>query len=337
MNTIQVGILGLGRIGASVGLALARYNGRKEANQQFIVSAFDPRSAVVSLAQERGVAKDYARSVHDAVAGKDIVIVALPYAEVQALYRTIASSLRQDVVLLDTSPLKMPSLEWANKHLSTAVHMVGITPILNPNYLFDGLDDTEHAAEDLFDRGAMLLSPSASANRDAVELAADFSTILGANSHFVDPAEHDGMIAATEGLPALLGIATFALLNRSEGWNDAQRAGNPALGQLTHHLRDSHPDDLRDLLLFNRENTMRHLSDLIDVLTAFQSDLARSDRNGLEALIIQSADSYNEWLQRRTSGKWDKREEPVQTTTTAMVSGLLGGYLSRRIRGDKDK
>jgi prephenate dehydrogenase len=337
MNSIQVGILGLGRVGASIGLALARYNARKEATQQFVVSAFDPRSNVLSLAQERGAAKDYARSVLDAVATKDIVIIALPYAEVQAAYRTIAPALRADVVLLDTSPLKLPSLEWANKHLPASIHMIGITPVINPRYLFDGLDDTEHASEDLFDGGAMLLSPDARANRDAVELAADFSSILGASSHFVDPAEHDGVIAATEGLPALLGVAMFSLLQRSQGWNDAQRAGNPALGQLTHHLRDSHPDDLRDLLLLNRENTARHLGDLITLLTAFQGALARNDRDGVEAFIIQAADSYDAWLGKRTSGTWDKRDEPVQGTTGAVMSGLLGGYLSRRIRGDKGK
>lgn len=333
-NSVHVGILGLGRVGASVGLSLRRYSARKDARQQFVVTGYDSRSDVLSTAQQRGALDQASRTPQDAAQGKDIVVIALPYADVEDTFRHIASVLRPDVVLLDVSPLKQASIEWAAQHLPERAHLVGLWPVMNPRYLFDGLDDTEHAAEDLFDGGAMLLTPNKTAITDAVELASDFSIILGSTPHFVDPAEHDGLIAATEGLPALLGIATFYMLRRRHGWNDARRTGNSALGQLTHHLRDTHPEDLRDLLLNNRENMLRSLDELLTVLDAFRDLLARSDRAGLEAAIIDSADAYADWLHKRTSGRWDDAAIPRDSGNDSLVSGLLGGFLARKLRGD---
>jgi len=334
VNAINVAILGLGRVGASVGLALARYSERKDARQKFEIVGFDPRSGVASAAEKRGAVQRTVRNVHDAVADKDIVFIALPYAEVETVFREIADGLRTDVVVLDASPLKLPSLEWRAKLLPAHVHLVGITPVVNPRYLFDGLNDTDHAAADFFDDGFMLVMPDPRAAKAAVELATDFSALLGATPHFVDPDEHDGLVAATEGLPALLGAMTFYMLQHGEGWTDARRMGNPAFGQLTHHLVDTHPDDLRDLLLNNRQNVTRYLGELIEVMTSFQDILVRGDRAGLEAALVESYDAYQVWLSKRTSGRWDETSKTGPDNTDSLMSGLIGNYLTKRLRGE---
>ncbi len=340
VNTIHVGLLGLGRLGASFGLALRRYGERKDARQRFECVGYDPRQRVAETAQARGAAARLARSAYDACTGADIVIVALPYAEVQAVYRDIGSALRADAVVLDASPLKLPSQAWAAKHFPAHVHMVGITPVVNARYLFSGLDEADSAAEDMFDGGALLICPDASAHKDAVELAAGLGQILGAAAHFIDPIEHDGLAAATEGVPALIGIAMFYMLQRSEGWSDARRMGNPALGQLTHHLHDSHPDDLRDLLLHNRENVVRYLNELIETLNDMRTLLSDADRDGLEAGIGSASAEFAAWMNARLSGRWDKNqpaESEIGRGSDGVMGSLLGGFLTRKLRGDDRK
>lgn len=334
MNTVKVCILGLGRVGASVALALQRYNGRKDARQRFAVTGYDPRDGTASTAQKRGAYERGSRSVENAVVNQDLIVIAMPYAEVRATYARIASALRADSVVLDLSLVKQPSLAWAKEYLAGRAHMIGIAPVLNPRYLFDGLDDAEHAADDLFDGGVMLLTPDSEAVREAVELAVDFCSILGGAPHFVDPIEYDGLSALTEGLPALLGVAAFYMLKRNVGWRDARRSGNPSLGQLTHHLLDTHPDDLRDMLLENRENIARAVDSMIQVLAEFQSLLERSDRAGLEAVLIDSSDAYAQWLSQRTSGKWEANTDSPDGGGS-VVSSLLGSYLTRKLGGDK--
>jgi prephenate dehydrogenase len=334
MATVSVAILGLGRIGASAALALKRYNEGKDTQHTFEVTAADLRAGVRDDAQKIGLPK-IERNLFDAARGRDIVVLALPYADVPAAYKSLAGEFRPGAVVLDTSPLKQPSLAWAKEHLPSEVHMVGMTPVLNPKYLFDGLDDTAHAQPDLFDKGGMLLTPSVSAVRDAVELASDFSTILGATPFFVDPAEHDSLMALTEGLPELLGVAAFYMASRRDGWNDAQRLTNPAFGRLTRALFDTHPDDLRDGWLNNRENLLRHLDALLENLRLFRGILAQNDRDALTGALFEASEAYSAWVNRRHKARWDEEssQEKPPSMGISMMTSLMGGFLTRRLQG----
>src|SRR4030095_15279248 len=136
MATVTVAILGLGRMGASIGLALKRYNERKDAAHTFDIVFADIRGGIREDAKTLGIDK-VERDVFAAAANRDIVVIALPYADVQTAYKNLGSEIRSGAVVLDTSPLKQPSLQWAKAHLRADAHLVGITPILNPKYLFD--------------------------------------------------------------------------------------------------------------------------------------------------------------------------------------------------------
>jgi prephenate dehydrogenase len=334
MATISVGILGLGRLGASVGLAIKRAQ-KANPRQQFTVIGYDTNSANASVARAKGACDSLAGSANEAVTMREIVVITMPYADVRETYRQIAPALKAGAVVLDMSPLVLPSMDWAKQSLKPEQHMAALHPILNPAYLFDGRDDLDHAAEDLFDRGAMLIMPSPTCAKEAVELAADFSEILGAQPRFVDPYEHDGWIAAMEGLPALLAAASFYMLRATEGWDDAQRAGNPNFGRLTHHLADTHPDDLRDMLLNNRENMIRQIDSLTDVLGALRAAFAANDRAAIEEALISSRDAYAYWLDRRERGEWDDspgKNAPQYNAGEMMMAGMLGGYLAKRLR-----
>jgi len=337
--TIQVGILGLGRLGTSLALALKRAS-KANPKQPFVITGYDPSPAQGIDAQRRGALDARTDHPEQAAAGRQIVVLALPYAGVREAYRIIGRALQPGTVLLDFSPLTQPSQRWAREYLGAEAYLISMVAVLNPAYLFDGLDDAAHAAEDLFDKGAMLIMPTPQAPREAVELASDFADLVGAVPRFSDPNELDAWSAAVEGLPALLGAAAFFALQTNDGWQDAQRAGNPNFGRLTHHLADSHPDDLRDLLLHNREAMVRQVDAVVDVLGALREALAANDRAALEEALITSRDAYAEWLNKRRRADWgDGPERPgsrKEGAADVWMSGLLGGYLTRRLRGRKD-
>jgi prephenate dehydrogenase len=336
MATVSVAILGIGRMGASIGLALKRYNTRKDAAHTFEVTYADTRAGIREDAKTIGIDK-VERDVFSSAANKDIVVIALPYADVESVYRSLKHDLRPGAVILDVSPLKQPSLEWAKQYLGNEAHLVGITPILNPKYLFDGLDDTLHAQADLFDNSNMLLMPSVTCIKEAVELASDFANLLGAKPHFVDPAEHDSLIAATEGLPNLLGLAVFYTMMKSGGWSDSQRFTNSTFGRLTHQLYDTHPDDLRDTWLQNRDNLVRQIDDLMNTLHTLRGILAQNDALALESALIEASDTYSAWINRRFNAKWDEKETAKNPSMGSMLmTGFMGTFLTRRISGDKN-
>ena len=334
MGKISVTIIGLGRMGASLGLALKRYNARPDARHQFELTGVEDRSSVARDAEKMGVVDKVARNLYDAVRDRDIIVLALPYAEVRRTYNLIGKEVRSGSVIMDFSPLKLPSLGWAKEFLQPEAHMIGLTPVVNPAYLFDGLDETNFARADFFDSGTMMLMPSPSCIREAVELASDFSTLIGAKPHFMDAAEHDTLFAGTDSLPAVLGVVSYYMLSQNAGWGDLQRLTNPAFGQLTHHLFDTHPDDLRDAWLQNRASLLSYVSRMIEALESFQSALATEDRAAIEALLSDSADSYSVWVNRRHNNKWDEPDAMKSPSTgQTIMSSLMGGFLASRISG----
>lgn len=334
MAELTIAILGLGRIGLSVGLALKRYQ-TEGGQHSFNIIGYDNRPKFDKTATEKGAVDQVERRAANAVARTDIVVMALPYESVRDTMRDIAHQLRDGVVLLDMSPLKTPSLDWAEQYLSDEHHLVGMTPILNPAHLFQSGDETDQSSADLFDKGAMLISPAPNCAKDAVDLAFNFAQILGSKARFFDPAEHDTLIAFTEQLPALLGTSLFYTLMQRQGWSDMQQLTNPTFGVLTRVLFDQHPDSLRDEWLANREILVHALDAMINTMSEFRSALADNDLDAVEAAVVDSSREYEAWLNRRHQGNWDEKS-PKTDTGPSIMSGLLGESFAKRLRGSNN-
>lgn len=337
MAVIQIGIIGLGRVGASVALAVKRYQQAEPGRQTFTVAGYDQRPELARAAKASGAFDEITGSLIAAARQKDVIVLALPFADVQTAYELLVGELKPGAVVLDFSPLAVPSLKWAQPLEGSDVHLVGVTPVLNAAYLFDGRDDAGHAAGDLFTGGVLLLSPAVKAHPEAVALAASFAVVLGAEARFVDPHEHDGWQGSVELLPALLGVTGFMAARTLEGWDEARQITNPNFGRLTHLLADGHPDDLRVLLLQNREAALRAVDAELAVLGEVRQALAASDTHALAEAFEDAFSAYNDWLAKRMVGQWDEAEASKRgAQNDAILSSFLGGYLARKLRGKRD-
>jgi prephenate dehydrogenase len=342
MADVNVAILGLDRLGASFGLALKRYMQNKEAHHTFTITGYD-QGYNTKHAKKIGAIDSSERSADGAVAKAHIVLLATHYYKVPQLYEIFGPALPPGSVVLDMSPLKRKSIEWADRNLphdpERAAYMVGLTPILNPGVLYDSSTEVEAARADLFDGGTIILAPDSSCPAEAVELAAEVTRIIGASAHFMDPDEHDGLIAATEGLPTALAVALFQAMIRAEGWDDLQRLANPAFGLVTHQLHYQHPDSLWGMLHYNRENTVRHLNTLIQTLTEIRDGLQSDEEGlGLEAVLTESAAKFEEWEGHRLTNRWRPGTEGGEPLPSGNVLSSMGGFLfGRRPNKDEDK
>ncbi len=135
MAEINVTVLGLGRIGASFALALQKYNGRAGAAHHFNITGYDPDSARGRIAKDLGALDKLTGSLYAAVRDAEIVIVDMPYSQVEDTFRAIGDALKPGCVILDCSPLKMPSIEWADRYFGDEVYLVGLSPLINPDLL----------------------------------------------------------------------------------------------------------------------------------------------------------------------------------------------------------
>lgn len=336
MADVTIAILGMKRLGTSVGLALKRYN-RQEAEHTFTVVGYDTNSDFVKAAQKFGALDKAENRPEQAVRGADIVVMAVPYGDVKTAYELIGPDVRPGAVIVDMSTLKANPLSWSEKELSKEVHVVSATPIVNPQYIFDGTDETKRATEDYFDNGTMLLMPSVTSVKEAINLASDFSRIIGATPHFMDAAEHDALVSATEALPSLLGLAYFNALSQGNGWLDLQRLTNPAMGMMTHHLFDTHPDDLRDTWLDSKAVILRYMDELIASMRELRTAVADGDRDALESILEVNSREYEGWINRRHNNQWEEADAPETPSFGGVVGNMFGGFVSNRFGGGNNK
>jgi prephenate dehydrogenase len=335
MTKLSIGILGLGRVGTSIGLALRRYMS-KGGKYQFEIVGYDPLNEKTAL-KVRAVDK-VERQPYTAAANRDLVVLALSYDEVRQTYKNIAADLREGCVILDFSPLKAPSLQWAQELLSEEQHVIGATAILNPRYLFNADESAEQAQEDLFDDSTILLTPAASSIKEAVDLAFNFASLLGSRPRFLDPVEHDTLLTFTETLPKLLGSTLFYTLMHQTSWGDMQWFTNPAFAVLARPLHDLHPDAQRDEWLHNRETLVRALDTYLNTLQTVRTLLMTNDRAAVEELLGTAAEEYEKWVNHRHSGDWDAAAKaPKVDASNTILGSLFGEKIANRMLGKKDQ
>jgi len=336
MAELSVAILGLDKLGVSIAMRLKTYM-EKGGQHQFTIIGYDNRDDYEKPARKQNVLDKVERKPFDAVRDADVVIMNLPYEDVEVGYEVLTDDLRDGVVILDTSVIKQPSLEWAKKYLTDEHHVIGFTPVINAEYMLEPSISPEHATDDYFHDSTIYLTPSVSSIKEAIDLAVNFSIILGGKPHFLDPAEHDSLTTLTEEIPQLLGIASYYTAMKHNAWQDAQRLTNPPFNVLTRYLLTHHPDALRDEWLANSDNLTRAIDELMITLKEVRDRLAENDQDAIEAFLIDASDDYQVWINKRHNGEWDEKATNDINMQNTIAGNLLGGSIAKRLFGNKDE
>ncbi len=337
---VHVAIIGLDRLSASIGLALKRYQNQSRSNHTFTIIGSDPQAQPMKTAQQLGAVDDFQRAPGKAVDKANLVVINAPHSERPDLYARLGQNFKPGVVVLDLAEIKQPVIDLAAAHFPTnakgerVAYLVGMTPIINVDALYSGILGVEGARADLFDNSDIILTPDTHCPGEAIALAEDMVGLLGARSRFMDPREHDGLVAATEQLPALLGNALFYSLQQSDGWDDIRRMVNPTLALSIHTLgRRGYADEL-ELFTHNRANLARHLDNLITVLKDVRGMLSDPASAALlEAFLVRTHGEWEKWDVKRHSGRWD---ESTSTEPLPGPFGTLGGLLGMGRRSPKE-
>lgn len=336
MTLLTVAVLGLDRLGVSIALRLHTYV-KKGGQHRFQLIGYDSREDFEKPARKLKVFDKVERRPYAAVESADLVIINLPYEDLRAGYESLAPSLRDGVVILDTAALKQPSLGWASEYLSDEHHVIGFTPIVNADYMLEHQLTPEYAADDYFHGSTIYLTPAVNSISEAIDLAVNFSLILDGKPHFLDPAEHDSLTTITEEIPQVLSIAAFAAAMKHKAWGDAQRLTNPPFNVLTRYLLTHHPDALRDEWLANSDSLGRAIDDLIAILRQVRDSIADGDESAIEAFLINASDEYQEWINKRHKSDWGEQPNARMQYDTTIAGTLFGSAIGKRFfGGNKD-
>ncbi len=303
--TEQVAILGLGRIGASIGLALSTHAGR------YYRVGYDRKQEAGRHALKAGCIDELAAGPRDAVGNADVIVLALPLDEIQETMEAIAPALKDDVLVMDTAPGKKTVAAWAGEHLPGSVSYAGLVPVLNPDYLRGDVNGDHFAKGDLFENSMIGLVTPPGTQSEAIQTAAEFIEMLGSAPLFADLYEADGLMSAVHIAPQLVSAAFWDATVNQPGWRESRKLAGSAYADLTAAI--AHPDapgTLAQLALSNKTDILRALDQVIASLQGIRDEIEAEDLAALRGKLADTSDGKKRWWKERQAADWLHGDSP---------------------------
>jgi prephenate dehydrogenase len=278
--TERLAVVGTGLIGASVGLAAKRAGVKR-------VTGFDADSGEVAAALERGAVDEGADGVEEAVAGAELVVVAVPVTQLPAQVQAVLAAVDGESAVTDVGSTKAAVCAAARG----SSQFVGGHPVCGSE-----ARGAEHASAELFDGATWFLAPLAETDPAHYRRVHGFVTALGARPVAVDPVAHDRLVALTSHLPHALAnvLVNQAGETRVEGHEPLAAAGG-SLRDMT-RVAGANPRIWVDIFLENAEPVRSALGEHRRRIEQVEQALAAGDAGFLARWIGEAAGNRRRML-----------------------------------------
>ncbi len=288
---INLAVIGLDRIGVSIGMAL----GKKDVEKECMGIDLDPKK--VQAAQNFHAFYQITSKLDNAIQAADLVLVDLPLDEVKDIFARIAQWIKKDAVLLYFSALPAIASGWAGKLLPENVHFVALTPSINPKYIEESDQSTPQA--DLFENSQMLISHNPNIPPRVIQIAVDLTNMLGSKPCFADLVEVDGLQTIAQFLPRISAAAVMEEALNEPGWKDASKLAGDDLANATRLLNSIMDENQGQLLIENKENSLRVISNLQISLAKIAQLINAGDHQKLQEHLESLRMEREKWLGSR--------------------------------------
>ena len=280
----QLGVIGCGLMGGSFALALKRAGLVKH------VVGYSKSPSTTEKARKLGVIDAAAESALLAVAGSDIVLMAVPVAASEATFKAIRDLVEPGVLLMDVGSTKRDVVDAARRVLKERV------PCFVPAHPITGKEvaGIEHADATLYQGRQVILTPITQTSPALLQKATEVWAAIGAQVLRMTPENHDAAFAAVSHLPHLLAFAYFnAVANQPAGRDFLSLAG-PGFRDFT-RIAASDPTIWRDIMVSNREELLKQSQRFRHALDAMELALKSGNVAALEDLIRQASEARAGW------------------------------------------
>ena len=323
---LQITILGLGALGASLGLALGTLDPNALDVGRPVITGWDADKRAMSDARGRLAADHIQADLATAVRNADIVFVTVPYNAVRELLATIAPVLKSGAIVTDTAAAKAQVLAWAAELLPTTVEFVGGHPLAGIG------GSSRDATRDALRGSIYCLVPLPRTRRTALDGIETLVTAIGAKPYYIDAVEHDAYVAAAGQLPLAVSVALMATVSQSGGWRELQPIAGEAMVQMT-ALASNDPEAGAEALLSNASALAGWLDRMSDTLDEMRARLA--DPVAMAALFEQTHAAREDWLRSEPNLRpgEDAFYGNTQDAERMSIGGLFFGRRPSRDRG----
>ncbi|WP_374358166.1 prephenate dehydrogenase [Chitinimonas sp.] len=277
-------VIGVGLIGGSFALDLRRAGlvdqvigvGRSPENLQRALQL-----KVIDQAET-----DPAQAVQDA----DLVLLATPVGQMDAVLACIAPALPRHTIVTDAGSTKRDVAALYRKHLADSLdRCLPAHPIAGSD-----LSGAAAARYSLYEERKVVLCPLAETAGTTTTRIAALWQACGAHLVTLDAERHDAVFAAVSHLPHLLAFAYMnSVLDRPDA-NDCLRLAATGFRDFT-RIAGSHPEMWRDIALANRPALLGDLQAFRHELDQLIEALQASDSAALAERFARASAARTHW------------------------------------------
>ncbi len=278
----RVAIIGLGLIGGSIGLALHK------AKAASYVVGYDLGRGVAERARKTGSIDEFYEKLADVVRGAELVILATPVGAMQVLLQSLGPVLSPGTVVTDVASTKAQVIHWAEEFLPANVSFIGGHPMAGKE-----ISGVEAADADLFKNRIYCLTPTALTRSSAVHKVSALIEMLGARVRFLEPVEHDRLVASVSHVPFLAAIALMTTAAEDPAWGEASLLASSGFRDAT-RLAAGSPEMYRDICLTNSSAISSCLDQYIAALVRLRERIADNDKD-LNELFVEAQHLRQKW------------------------------------------
>ena len=280
----QLGLIGCGLMGGSFALAL------KRAGLARRVVGYSKSPSTTARARQMGVIDIEAPSALEAVAGSDLVLLAVPVSATEASLAAIRHLVTPSMLIMDVGSTKSDVVEAAQRGLRDHVGcFVPAHPIAGKECA--GVD---HADADLYTGKQVILTPTGATHPPQLQQAHDLWNALGCHVRTMSPERHDAAFAAVSHLPHLLAFAMMNGITVQPDGNDFLALAGPGFRDFT-RIAASDPTIWRDILMANRAELLAQSQRFTHSLQVLEQAISAGNSEALENLIKQASTTRAGW------------------------------------------
>ena len=315
-------VIGLGLIGGSLARAA------KARGLVATVVGCDERPGPLEEGRRLGLIDESEPDAARAVAGADLVVLAVPVRANRAVLEQIRDALPKEAVLTDVGSVK-------GGFVADVRGVFGELPArVVPGHPIAGSEKSGVGAADpdLFRDHKVILTPEPETDSAALASMCRLWAACGAEVLTMSVARHDEVLAATSHLPHLI---AFSLVDTLAGEDDNQDIFRYAAGGFRDFTRIAASDPVmwRDIFLANREAVLSALGHFRSDLDELGAAIEAGDGQRLQQVFTR-AKAAREHFSRILSGEAYLNTMTDQTVTyTARPGDAIQGDI--RVPGDK--
>lgn len=268
----RVAIVGVGLMGASLGLAIKKKGLAKE------IVGIGHRETSLREAADVGAIDEGTMDLKKGVNGADLIVLATPVSGILETLDILGKDFRRGgVIITDVGSTKAAIVERAEKVLHHSVLFVGSHPLVGSEK-----KGPTYASDQLYEGAACVMTPTERTNRLARDKIKHFWGQIGCQVKIMTPQEHDEVMGYVSHLPHLLAFALMKsipdqfLEHGAQGLKDTTR------------IAASDPEIWRDIVLSNPKNVLKSIDETVRAVAAMRKAIVDKDREALAEMFKQA-------------------------------------------------